>query len=61
MKSATPTIAAKRGIRELQLQKVNRYLPVAGIDYRETKVVAPSAETWRRRKLVVAADGQQAE
>jgi capsular exopolysaccharide synthesis family protein len=61
MKPATPTIAAKRGIRELQLQKVNRYLPVAGIDYRETKVVAPSAETWRRRKLVVAADGQQAE
>ena len=61
MKQATPTIAAKPGIRERQLQKVSRYLPVPGIDYRETKVVEVSAETWRRRKLVVATDGQMAE
>src|SRR6266511_517630 len=61
MKPATPTIAVKRSIRERQLQKVSRYLPVPCIDYRETKVVAPSAETWRRGTLVVATDGQVAE
>lgn len=61
MKQATPTIAAQRSIRERQVQKVSPYLPVPSIDYRETKVVEASAETWRRRKLVVATDGRMAE
>ena len=60
MKQVTPTIAAPRSIRERQVQKVSPYLPVASIDYRETKVVEVSAETWRRRKLVVATDGRMA-